>query len=60
MQAYDKRTLDQIQRTLAADGYHFQTLIREVVASPAFQSRRGEQVVPTTAIVEKSKEAAPK
>jgi hypothetical protein len=60
MQAYDKRTLDQIQRTLAADGYHFQTLIREVVASPAFQSRRGEQVVPNTATAEKSKEAAPK
>ena len=60
MQAYDKRTLDRIQRTLAADGYRFQTLIHEVVASPAFQSRRGEQVVPTTATAEKSKEAAPK
>jgi len=31
-----------------------------VVASPAFQSRRGEQVVPNTATAEKSKEAAPK
>jgi hypothetical protein len=60
MQAYDKRTLDQIQRALAADGYRFQTLIHEVVASPAFQLRRGEQVVPTTATAEKSKEAAPK
>jgi hypothetical protein len=60
MQAYDKRTLDQIQRALAADGYRFQTLIREVVASPAFQSRRGEQVTSNTATAEKPKEPAPK
>jgi hypothetical protein len=61
MQPYDKRTLDQIQRTLAADGYHFQTLIHEVVASPAFQSRRGEQVgAPTTATAEKPKETPAK
>jgi cytochrome c5 len=61
MQSYDKRTIDQIQRTLAADGWHFQTLIHEVVMSPAFQSRRGEQVTaPKTATAEKTKEAAPR
>jgi hypothetical protein len=61
MQSYDKRTIDQIQRTLAADGNHFQTLIHEVVMSPAFQSRRGEQVTaPPTATAEKTKEAAPR
>jgi mono/diheme cytochrome c family protein len=61
MQAYDKRTLDPIQRTVVADGYHFQTLIHEVVRSPAFQSRRGEQVTaPNTATAEKAKEAAHK
>jgi hypothetical protein len=61
MQPYDKRTLDQIQRTLAGDGYHFQTLIHEVVMSPAFQSRRGEQLgAPSTATAEKPKEAPPK
>ena len=61
MQAYDKRTLDQIQRTVTADGYRFQTLIHEVVASPAFQSRRGEQVTaPGTATAEKPKEAVHK
>jgi hypothetical protein len=58
MQPYDQRTLDGIQRTLAAGGYRFQTLIREVVASLPFQSRRGEQVnTPSTASAEKSKEA---
>ncbi len=61
MQTYDKRTLDQIQRTLAADDYRFQTLIHEVVMSPAFQSRRGEQAgAPSTATAEKPKEALPK
>jgi hypothetical protein len=61
IQPYDTRTLDQIQRTVAADGYRFQTLIREVVVSLPFQSRRGEQVGdPTTAAAEKSKEVAPK
>jgi hypothetical protein len=61
IEPYDQRTLDQIQRNLATDGYRFQTLIREVVQSLPFQSRRGEQVnAPKTAAVEKSKEAVPK
>jgi hypothetical protein len=61
MQPYDQRTLDQIQRTLASDGYHFQTLIHEVAASAAFQSRRGERIdAPHTATAEKTKEAPAK
>jgi hypothetical protein len=61
IQPYDTRTLDQIERTVAADGYRFQNLIREVVSSLPFQSRRGEQVgAPVTAAAEKSKEIAPK
>jgi hypothetical protein len=61
VEPYDKRALDQIQRALAADDYRFQTLIREVVQSLPFQSRRGEQAAtPKTAAIEKNKEAAPK
>jgi hypothetical protein len=61
MQAYDKRAMDQIQRNVTSDGYHFQTLIHEVVTSLPFQSRRGEQPLhPTTVTAEKSKELAPK
>src|SRR5262249_29450827 len=44
MQLYDNRALDGINKTLAVDGYHFQTLIYEVVRSLPFQSRRGESV----------------
>lgn len=45
MQTYDNRGIDQINKTLAADGYRFQTLIYEVVRSLPFQSRRGETPV---------------
>jgi Protein of unknown function (DUF1592)/Protein of unknown function (DUF1588)/Protein of unknown function (DUF1585)/Protein of unknown function (DUF1595) len=44
MQTYDNRTIDQINKALAADDYHFQTLVYEVVRSLPFQSRRGELV----------------
>ena len=44
MQTYDNRTIDQINKDLAADGYKFQTLIYDVVRSLPFQSRRGELV----------------
>jgi hypothetical protein len=52
VQPYDNRSLEQINKALAADQYHFQTLVFEVVRSLPFQSRRGESVV--------SKGAAPK
>jgi hypothetical protein len=60
MQPYDKRTLEQIEKAVIADGYRFQTLVHEVVASLPFQSRRGESPVPHTGAVEKTKELAPK
>jgi hypothetical protein len=41
--AYDRRTVDEIDRKLAAGGYGFQSLIYEIVRSLPFQSRRGEQ-----------------
>jgi hypothetical protein len=44
IQPFDSRTVDNMNERLAEDGYRFQTLIRLVVASPAFQSRRGETI----------------
>ncbi|HUQ93776.1 MAG TPA: DUF1592 domain-containing protein [Bryobacteraceae bacterium] len=38
----DRTFVRQIVRSVAADNYRFSRLIREVVKSPAFQSRRGE------------------
>jgi hypothetical protein len=40
----DRRTVDEIQRKLAASDYGFQSLIYEIVRSLPFQSRRGELV----------------
>ena len=59
MQAYDNRALNAINKTMAADGYHFQTLIYEVARSLPFQSRRGEAVT-TRQESAKSKEIASK
>ncbi|MFN7926013.1 MAG: DUF1592 domain-containing protein [Bryobacteraceae bacterium] len=42
LERYDRRTVDGIVRTLAADDYKFQTLIGEIVRSLPFQNRRGE------------------
>jgi hypothetical protein len=44
LERYDRKTVDEIQRRLAAAGYPFQTLIHEIVRSLPFQSRRGEAV----------------
>jgi hypothetical protein len=44
LKTYDRTTVDNINRTLGADGYRFQTLIQVIVESPAFQLRRGEDV----------------
>ena len=43
LKPFDRRAVDGIQRTVAADGYRFQTLVREVVHSMPFTSRRGEE-----------------
>ncbi|WP_051670284.1 DUF1592 domain-containing protein [Bryobacter aggregatus] len=42
LERYDRRTLESITNKMAADGYHFQTLIFEVVRSLPFQTRRAE------------------
>jgi len=39
---YDRRTVEGIERDMAADGYHFQTLIFEIVHSAPFQMGRGD------------------
>lgn len=44
LERYDRRTVDEMNRKLAASGYQFQTLVGEVVSSLPFQSRRGELV----------------
>ena len=43
LKPFDRRAVDSIQRALAADGYHFQTMVRQVVQSVPFRSRRGEE-----------------
>jgi len=40
--SYDRRTVDEIDRKLAAKNYGFQSLVYEIVHSLPFQSRRGE------------------
>jgi Protein of unknown function (DUF1585) len=42
LERYDARTVDEIDRKLAAAGYGYQSLILEIVHSLPFQSRRGE------------------
>jgi hypothetical protein len=44
LERFDKRAVDGIARNLAASGYGFQTLVKEIVASLPFQQRRGEAV----------------
>ena len=43
LKPYDRRAVDGVQRAVAADGYRFQTMVRELVHSLPFQSRRGEE-----------------
>jgi hypothetical protein len=44
LERYDRPTVRNITTRVAASGYGFQTLVREVVRSLPFQSRRGEAV----------------
>ena len=63
MQTFDNKTIDDINKKLQGDGYHFQTLIYEVVRSLPFQSRRGELVTTNKDLktpVAKTKEIAQK
>jgi hypothetical protein len=43
---YDRRTVVEIDRKLAASGYPFQSILFEIVRSVPFQSRRGEILQP--------------
>ena len=42
LERYDKKTISDIDRNLAAAGNGFQNLVFEIVQSPPFQMRRGE------------------
>ena len=44
LKPYDRRTVETIHRAVAADGYHFRTLVHQIVKSLPFQARRGEDV----------------
>jgi len=44
LKPYDRRTVDSIQRAVAADQYRFRTMVHEIVKSLPFQARRGEDV----------------
>ena len=44
LETYDRITVNNVTKRLAADDYRFQTLIREVVRSLPFQNRRGEEL----------------
>ncbi len=56
LQRYDRRTVEELNRQLAASGYGLETLVHEITGSLPFQSRRGE--VPITGVSSKSKEIA--
>jgi hypothetical protein len=43
LEADDRAAVDKILQALARDGYLFSTLVREVVHSEPFQTRRGRQ-----------------
>lgn len=45
LERYDRITVNDINRKLAASDYRFQTLIYEIVKSLPFQSRRGEAAI---------------
>jgi len=42
LEPYDRTTVAQIERRLAASDYHFQSLVYEIVRSLPFQMRRGQ------------------
>ncbi|MEO5922324.1 MAG: DUF1592 domain-containing protein [Bryobacteraceae bacterium] len=44
VKGFDEPTLEKVQSTVAADGYRFQAIIKEIVHSLPFTARRGEAV----------------
>jgi hypothetical protein len=49
LQGYDRPVVNEITRTVAASGYGFQMLVREVVRNLPFQSWRAETVIAVAA-----------
>ena len=45
LKPYDRRTVENIHRAVAQDGYRFRTMVHAIVKSLPFQARRGEDVV---------------
>ncbi|MBI3209142.1 MAG: DUF1592 domain-containing protein [Candidatus Solibacter usitatus] len=58
LERYDRKTVEEIQSTLAAGGHRFQDLVFAVTQSLPFQSRRGE--LRTTEAAKGTKEVARK
>jgi hypothetical protein len=50
LKPFDRTTVDNISRSLGADGYRFQTLIQLIVDSLPFQSRRGDEAGAVTGV----------
>jgi hypothetical protein len=44
LKPFDRRTVESIHRAVIDDGYHFRTLVHQIVKSLPFQARRGEDV----------------
>ncbi|MEP7273793.1 MAG: DUF1585 domain-containing protein, partial [Acidobacteriota bacterium] len=44
VERYDRRTVNEITKKVAASDYRFQTLIYEIAQSLPFQARRGEML----------------
>ncbi len=42
LEAYDQRTVEAVNRAMAADGYRLRTMVHQIVRSVPFQARRGE------------------
>jgi len=57
---YDRRTVEAIDRNVAASGYHFQSLVFEIVHSAPFQMGRGDGSGSREVKVAARKEVAPR
>jgi hypothetical protein len=44
LERFDRKTVEDIDRKLAASDYRFQTIVYEIVRSLPFQNRRGELI----------------
>jgi hypothetical protein len=44
LEPYDRRTVESVQRAVAADDYRLRTMVHQIVRSLPFQARRGERI----------------